>query len=66
MNRWARQVGDVATQLGAVSISAIIGILVIAHLVNSAPAAALAGVPVVGPALRGIRAAVGSIVNAVP
>lgn len=66
MHRWARQIGDVATEVGAVSISAIIGLLVIAHLVNSGPASQVDNVPIVGAAVRGIRAAVGQIVNAAP
>lgn len=66
MNRWLRQIPDVAGEVAAVSVSAIVGILVLAHLVNSGPASQVDNVPIVGSAIRGIRAAVGQIVNVAP
>lgn len=66
MNRWLRQIGDVSGEVAAVSVSAIIGILVLAHLVNSGPASQVDSIPIVGSAVRGIRAAVGQIVNVAP
>ena len=66
MNRWIRQIGDVSGEVAAVSVSAIVGILVIAHLVNSGPATQVDSIPILGPTIRGLRAAVGQIVNTAP
>lgn len=66
MNRWVRQIGDVGGEVAAVSVSAIVGILVIAHLVNTGPASQADNIPILGSVVRGLRAAVGQIVNTAP
>ncbi len=63
MNRLVRDLSILGVEILAMSAGAIVGLLVISQLLNSATVERVATVPIIGRILDGMRAAVGQIVT---
>jgi hypothetical protein len=58
-----RGLDELLLETGAVTVMAIIGLLVLSHAVHTGTASKLESLPLVGPGVNGVRVAVDAIVS---
>lgn len=61
MRRWLHGLDELVVETLYIGVSALVAIVILSYLVNTGPAHALDGVPIVGRGVAGVRSLVGQV-----